>query len=249
MAELSMMTSAICSKVLGEFDKGLASVQGMKGLLRGEVNGLVDTLMGTAWSASGEVTSACNAVQNNLTGIVPDLCSQNIVDDVVNMIQGCGFLRGHGTYGNPLSLLNTLYDSLLDGVWDKVKEYAGFLPEFDTGIDISKYTNFLNKLNLGEDIPYLNQALNCASAICGTDISSRLTALTNLKSDLNLTDGGLLDLDAIYERAKMTSSNILSMNQVKSTLDNVYGAYTSSFSNGVECFKNTDWDQYGLSLF
>jgi len=246
---LSLVTSSICSKVLGEFDKGLSTIQGSKGNLKGQVNGLVDGLVGTAWSASGEVTNACGLVESNLTNIVPDLCSQSVIDEVVGMIQGCGFLNGHSTYGNPLSLLNTLYDSLLDKVWDKAKEYAGYLPEFDTGVDLSKFTNFLDKLNFSTDIPYLSQALDCVSALCGTDVSSRVTAFTNLKNELNLTDGGLLDLDSIYERAKMTGSQIISMNQVKSTLDGVYGSYASSFSNGVECFKNVDWDQYGLSLF
>lgn len=246
---MSMVTSSICSKVLDQFDKGLGTIQGSKGNLKGQVNGLVDGLMGTAWSAGGEVTNACNSVENNLGSVVPDLCSQSVVDDVVNMIQNCGFLNGHEIYGNPLNLLNTLYDSILDTVWDKAKEYAGYLPEFDIGVDIGKYLNFLDKINLGTDIPYLDQALNCVSSICGTDVSSRRTAFTDLKNELDIKDDGLLDLDSVYEKAQMTGSQIISMNQVRSVLDNVYGSYSSSFDNGVECFKGVDWDQYGLSIF
>ena len=240
---LPEVTSAVCGKLVNEFDKTLNMLLGCKAVMNPMLQALKAKLNGTIFSPPAALLNGLAQV-NALASQIPAMDSVRSLEEIAKIMAQCTFFNVSPMLKNPVNIMRSLQQQLNTNFYSKILDISSSLglPEIGLGNDISKISGFMNKFRLDNLIPTSNLAIQCINKVCGIDISQKLAKYNLLEKALNLTSGGVLNLPEIYNLCNLSSvaiSNMtLSVASVGSIIDNV----AKSVSAGVTAIKKTtDW--------
>jgi len=100
----------------------------------------------------------------------------------------------------------------------------------------------MDKFRLDNLIPNTNLLFACITNVCNRDVSSLLRQYNLLEKALNLTSGGALDLQEIYNLCNLSSAAISNMNLSVASVGAVFDEIGKSIAGGIYAIKhNASW--------
>ena len=245
-------TRSVCDKLSNTFDNTAGGLQNYANNTSREVSNNVTTLKGLSWSSEGDISSGVSSFLGNMNSRIP---SSNDVSTILDFINGCSFLGNDDTLKNPIGLTNGLITSVYSEMGNIAEEMSGLLPEFGIGKLFDDIVNMMGFSGIGASLTGLDALIDCVSASCGPEYSSKITSMVDdansLFSDFNVDSDptsptfGDLNLDSIYDKASLTISQKANMNSVMGAFDTAKTTAQSSVNDCVEAIKKTtdvfDW--------
>lgn len=238
----STVKEGFCSKLTDEFDKNYNQLIGLENQLNQFVNSLKFNIADNiGFSPADEIRKFQNGVQSNMSKMVPSLHEFDELEYLINM---CDFTRNNSMLSKPATMARSIFNQVSTNANNFLSNLATNIPtEFNIASSINLLKNFIGTSGVNLLIPGLNQALNCMSAICGTDITSRFSNLQSFMSRYFINDSGDFE-DGLFLVAEGLADEAIGMiNSVKDQLDYIQSGIESSFSSGIDRLKSLYPDQ------
>jgi hypothetical protein len=240
---LPELTSAVCGKLVNEFDKTLNTLLGCKAVMNPMLEALKAQLNNTVFSPPASLLNGINQV-NALINQIPALDTVRNLEELARIVAQCAFFNVSPMLKNPVNLIRGLQQALNTDFYGKILNIGSALglPELGLGNDISKIQGFMDKFRLDNLIPTTNLAIQCINKICNIDISQRLARYNLLEKALHLTSGGALNLPEIYNLCNLSSVAISNMTLSVASVGSIVDGVNKNISTGVAAVKKiTDW--------
>lgn len=253
----------ICDKLSSEFDIIISPLESAKRGIKNQISQVKSKLSLMEFSPAGEVSSAIFSLESDVESIVPEADTPD-VDEMLDFINTCDFLKGNEILKNPIALLKGGIGSAIDKAGGFVDSLTELLPEFDAG---QLLRNILNKfsdtglglpgaLDISNIVKLADQIINCIGNRCGMDYSTRITSMTNtlneLYTDLNIVsdptsaDWGEFDIEKIYDDVNLSAQEKLQMSGVVDSVKESQTTVTDSINNTVDATKSAARSVEGL---
>ena len=253
----------ICDKLSSEFDTIISPLESAKRGIKDQISLAKSKLSLMEFSPAGEVSSAISSLESDVESVIPEANTPD-VDEMLDFINSCDFLKADEMLKNPIALLKGGVGSAIDKAGGFVDSLTDLLPEFDAGQLLG---NILNKfsgsglglpgaLDISNIVKLADQIINCIGNRCGADYSARITSMTDtlneLYTDLNIVsdpasaDWGEFDIEQIYDDATLSASEKLQMSGVVDSVLESQTAVTDSINNTVTATKNAARSVEGL---
>ncbi len=234
----------ICNKLSDQFDVLIKPAQDAVAVVKSQINTVKATLNSMSFSPEETIDSATTQLESDVKDAVPDPNDED-VQETIDFINECSYLNEDGLLQNPVALMKSATNSVIEGTSGLIGDLADSLPEFNVGEILGgildKFTGFdlglPGALNLGAILRAADEIINCIAGRCGPSYSDRVTAMTSDLQDLfnNLTviddpldpAYGEFDLGGIYDSVGLTLDEKVQMGKVT---DAVQSAKTDSLN-------------------
>lgn len=246
---MSIIKSAFCSKLSSEFDSRMRILRSTENQLNSSLNSLkfsikdIDENLSPFSVLGGFRTS----VNENLKSLVPELSD---FDELTDLINSCLFTKNDPMLSKPSVITRGIRGFIRDGAFSVMQQFAtigdNIIPEFNAAKLIHELKWQMGGLGLNFLVPEAMQALNCASAICGTDISIKLSTLNNFINGYYLNSNGELNVEVLLQSQNITSTAIEQINytyeQVQSVMTNIDSSVDQGISRVKDLIPDLDLD-------
>lgn len=233
---MSVIKLGFCTKLTSEFDSRMKQLTGLETQLNATLNALTLSISTATWSPHYMINKFKRDIGENLNLIVPPLAQ---FDELITLANTCLFTKNDSFLSKPSALARA--------VLTPVKTNASsFLDTIGSGIpselSAAKLVNQLksqaklSKLNLM--VPQATQALNCMSAICGTDITSRLTSLQTFLNKYNFTGTGDLSIESLLASQGIGQAQVDAIRRVEEQISGVMDRIEDAFDEGIDRIKD-----------
>ncbi len=235
----------ICNKLSSQFDTLTRPAQDAVAGVKAQVSAAKAALNAMSFSPEEIINSATAQLESDVKDAVPDPNDED-VQEVIDFINQCSYLQGDELLKNPVALMKSATNSVIEGTSGLISDLASSLPEFNVGeilgSILDKFSGFGDiklpgALNLGAILRAADEIINCIAGRCGPSYSDRVTAMTSDLQDLfdNLTviddpldpAYGEFDLEGIYDSVGLTLDEKVQMGKVT---DAVQSAKTDSLN-------------------
>lgn len=214
---------AVCNSMEEEFDSRLDALRKAKELTSGLI-GDINNALGSLIPTEG-FNDALNAIPD------PPSVDSGVLDDLGNMMAECGWLSESPKFGNAANILKNLKNKVI-GLG---KDIIGALnmPEVNSAMLIDQLKDILgaNGLDVKSLVEAMDKILTCLNAVCGRDISSRLTEMQGLMDDLRLTDNGQVDSERIFSDNGLSGEVLTNVTNAKSKIESVQDTLSSQIKS------------------
>ena len=236
----TLIKKGFCNKLTSEFDTRMNQLTAAEQQLDAKLKALK---MGIAsivsWSPHELIKNFETSVDDQMNKLVPTLAT---FDELAFLANACLFTKNDPMLKTPSTLAKSIKDSVKSEVSDTLNSLAfsiGIVAEIQVSSLVSALKNQITENKIDITIGNSTQILNCMSAICGTNIDSRLTKLQNFINKYNLSLTGEIDIYAIISAEGIAPSIIQSIERVTDKVENVMDQIDSSFDSGVALLKRT----------
>ncbi len=214
------LTQVTCKKMLSDFD------------------GMLDTVK----TAKGASQGMMSALENQLNSYVPDPGLNDIIDmidnapvpdfsntDADNLISSCTFLGN--LFGSANDLMKSVSGTLLGAASDILGNLSSL--DVDLALNFDAISDLFGSFDLAGLIPGMDGLLNCLSAVCGSDVSSRIDEMNGLMDDMHLADDGSFDADELMDVAGLDSNAKTNLTNIKSSVTGFKGNAQASMASSI----------------
>jgi hypothetical protein len=147
-------------------------------------------------------------------------------------------------FKKPSTLAKSIKNSVKEEANTTLRSLASAIgAEYNVSLLVTALKNQVKDNKLDTTLGQAAQALNCMSAICGTNITSRLTKLQNFMNKYNLSLTGEINVTAILSAEGLVPSIIQSIDRVTDKVENVMANIDNSFDAGVAALKRNIPDE------
>jgi len=246
---LSSTQTAICDKMVSEFDNMIGTVEAAKTDIMKAISDVTDVLDDLVFSAPQDLLDAISDFGDNVDLGLPNLSD---IDEIFDMINACNFLSAHDNFSNPIALINSATDSVLGGIKDKIDGVAESIPEFNAGGAILELMNQFTpdmpgSMNVSRILAQADGIIECISSLCGPAFAGRLSTMTStvggLYSDLGIVSDpldenyGKLDTDAVYSAAGLSPEDITAMTDSVGSMTDAQGSAIAAKDSVIDTIK------------
>lgn len=235
---MSIIKEAFCSKLVDEFDTRARMLYSLTYVLDGHLRGINNQLKSFAESPVDIIAKLKTDIDSNLNTMVPSLTE---FDELVYLINECLFTRNDPMLSRPSTLMRGIKNNLKRNTFPILNEIAkvGYeiIPEFSVASLVNELKDQLGTSKVNKLVPEAIQALNCMSAICGTNITSRVEYLNSFLSAYSISSTGELDFVKILESQGISASGIDQITQCVEMIDDVMEKIENSVSGGLDRLK------------
>lgn len=232
----SIIKQGFCSKLTNEYDNRYTQINSTRSDLNSYINTLkLNIASNTGYAPHEYIRNYENDVESNINNMVPDLTQ---FDEIVDLINRCTFTKNDSMLSHPSTMTRNILNSVLSNANNFLHNLASLIPtEYALANTINNLMNHLKFFNMNLVIPESFQLLNCMSAICGTDISSRLSQLNSFLSLFNLTPLGTFDMVGFLTSELIPAPTIQSITRVTDQIVGVHSQINTSFTAGIDRLK------------
>jgi len=244
MGDLAEVRAQLCNRLNEEFDKTLRTLLGAKSVISPELNALKRLLRATTFSPPEALAEAVRQVSQ--IAVPPfDKSDATVIKDFISQ---CAFLKTHDFLSKPINILRQLEDTIRESAMLSLQSISDILgvPEIGLAAKIQKLIDIVKKFGFDKLLPETSMVIDCIRSLCpGLDISHKLARYSMLQKLLDLTAGGELDLDKIYEQSGLVDQAIRNMNDSVQAVARLFNKIGESIANGVKVIKESgqemDW--------
>jgi hypothetical protein len=245
----------ICNKLSEQFDTLTRPAKDAVASVKSEVNSVKSTLNSISFSPEEEITGAVSGLESDVRDNIPDPNDEDI-QETIDFINQCSFLQGDELLKNPVALMKSATNSIIETTSGLVGDLAETLPEFNAGEIIGgildKFTGFdLNlpgALDLGNILRTADEIINCIAGRCGPDYSDRVSTMTDelqgLFDDLTAIDNpldpnyGEFDLEGIYDSINLTFDEKAQIGKVTDAIQSAKTDAVDAVNSSVNSIKS-----------
>jgi len=199
----------------------LAPAEAIKGAVKNSISGIKSQLSSYVASPQSTIDAATTVLNNNVASVLPG-DTANDVQQMLNLINNCAYLKDDEKLNNPVALGNAMTKSLFDKLDDYVGDVSS-VPEYLLGKGLSAieelYSNaFPGSSALTDLMKTADKLINCLSLVCNGEQTSEVIALTNqtqnlyndfdMVGDPNDPNYGKLNKDQLFSDAGLIPSEV-----------------------------------------
>jgi hypothetical protein len=238
----TLIKKGFCNKLTSEFDTRMNQLTAAEQQLDAKLKALkIGIASITGWSPHNLIRNFEKSVDNTMNSLVPSL---ETFDELTTLINACLFTKNDPMLKKPSTLAKSIRDSVKTEANDILRSLASAInAEYSVSSLVSGLKNQIKNNKIDITLGQAAQALNCMSAICGTNITSRLTRLQNFMNKYNLSLTGEINITAILSGEGLGTSVIQSINRVTNKVENVMTNIDNSFDTGVAVLKRSFPDE------
>jgi hypothetical protein len=231
----SVIKNGFCTKLTSEFDGRFNQLTGIENQLDTYINSLKVDISSATYVPHKLINDFKNDVASNLANMVPSLTQ---FDELISLVDQCLFTKNNSMLSNPTITARGILNSVKSNADTLLSSLSTSIPsEFSIGKTINDLKGQLKTSNVNLLIPESTQALNCMSAICGTNINSRLAQLQAFLTKFSLSSIGEFDASSFLSGQGVSSYAIKSINAVTNQIESIYTQIESSFTSGIDRLK------------
>jgi hypothetical protein len=232
----SLIKKGFCNKLTSEFDSRMnqltASEQQLDAKLKALKIGIASV---TGWSPHKLIKDFEKNVDGAMNSLVPALST---FDELAGLANACLFTKNDPMLKKPSTLAKSIKNSVKEEANTTLRSLASAIgAEYNVSSLITALKNQVKDNKLDTTLGQAAQALNCMSAICGTNITSRLTKLQNFLSKYNLSLTGEINIEEILSGEGLAESVVQSIDRVTEKVETVMTNIDKSFDAGVAALK------------
>ncbi len=238
----TLIKKGFCNKLTSEFDTRMNQLTAAEQQLDAKLKALkIGIASVTGWSPHALIRNFEKSVDGAMDSLVPSLST---FDELVSLANACLFTKNDPMLKKPSTLAKSIKDSVKTEANTTLRSLASAInAEYSVSSLVSALKNQVKNNKIDTTIGQAAQALNCMSAICGTNITSRLTQLQNFMNKYNLSLTGEINVTAILSGEGLATSVIQSIDRVTDKVENVMTNIDSSFDTGVAALKRSFPDE------
>lgn len=238
----SLIKKGFCNKLTSEFDSRMnqltASEQQLDAKLKALKIGIASV---TGWSPHKLIKDFETSVDGAMNSLIPSL---ETFDELATLTNACLFTKNDPMFKKPSTLAKSIKNSVKEEANTTLRSLASAIgAEYNVSSLITALKNQVKDNKLDTTLGQAAQALNCMSAICGTNITSRLTKLQNFMNKYNLSLTGEINVTEILSAEGLAPSIIQSIDRVTDKVEDVMANIDNSFDAGVAALKRNIPDE------
>lgn len=238
----TLIKKGFCNKLTSEFDTRMNQLTAAEQQLDAKLKALkIGIASVTGWSPHALIRNFEKSVDGAMDSLVPSLST---FDELVSLANACLFTKNDPMFKKPSTLAKSIKNSVKEEANTTLRSLASAInAEYSVSSLVSALKNQVKDNKLDTTLGQAAQALNCMSAICGTNITSRLTQLQNFMNKYNLSLTGEINVTAILSAEGLVPSIIQSIDRVTDKVENVMANIDNSFDAGVAALKRNIPDE------
>lgn len=238
----TLIKKGFCNKLTSEFDTRMNQLTAAEQQLDAKLKALkIGIASVTGWSPHDLIRNFEKSVDGAMDSLVPSLST---FDELVSLANACLFTKNDPMFKKPSTLAKSIKNSVKEEANTTLRSLASAInAEYSVSSLVSALKNQVKDNKLDTTLGQAAQALNCMSAICGTNITSRLTQLQNFMNKYNLSLTGEINVTAILSEEGLVPSIIQSIDRVTDKVENVMANIDNSFDAGVAALKRNIPDE------
>jgi len=235
---MSLIKSAICSKIAGETDGFLDELVSFQGKLSSTLETIKEFIKNLSFSPSEIIDGMCNNLLLNSSLLLPNL---NEFDEIADIIASCNFLTNHETLKYPSALSRSLYNNASSILRTTISDFTSGMPEFQASDYIRLHKEGIEGLGISDYLSKLNSALGCLSSLCGYTIASRLSVLNSFLDVVYIrNDTGAFDTDAFLNSIEgLNPVNVENIKKTVNTVDIIYNDLSNKITQSSLYLKES----------
>lgn len=242
---MGLPTENLCRSMLDQFDDHMDTLNNAKSAYASQMSNLITDLTDAIYSPINDVQDAIDEALGRMDEMVPDLSTNDTYNEVMDLVNNCPYFDGLGApFADAVVLFRNMTSGILNGADAILSSIFAAIPELPLAEALNALLAKLGGLQLGPLVIGMDELLTCLSALCGTDVQSRITSMDNLLGEMRLNSAGELKIEEIYDVAGMTQNAKDSVNNVKATVDTVSSNIETSVDDGVAFAKTTGGSFY-----
>jgi len=232
--------SALCSMLGGFLDQGLDFLDKAQRLLNPRIDGIQLDLSQAVSIDLSKLTDMLNGIGNF---DLPDF-STDCLSMLATTIENCPYLADNSLLSDLAGLVNTLDKWLKFDLEESLRnlfpDFSGIPLEIGIALDLNFAFNLCLDLKLDSLIPDMSKIFNCVKSFCpSSDMSSRLARLDNSLSNMNLSAGGTLDVNAVLSASGISPAEANAFSACNSALTAKKAAISTAVLAGAEIARTT----------
>ncbi len=238
----TLIKKGFCNKLTSEFDTRMKQLNNAEQQLDAKLKALkIGIASVTGWSPHALIRNFEKSVDGAMDSLVPSLST---FDELVSLANACLFTKNDPMFKKPSTLAKSIKNSVKEEANTTLRSLASAIgAEYNVSLLVTALKNQVKDNKLDTTLGQAAQALNCMSAICGTNITSRLTKLQNFMNKYNLSLTGEINVTAILSAEGLVPSIIQSIDRVTDKVENVMANIDNSFDAGVAALKRNIPDE------
>lgn len=238
----TLIKKGFCNKLTSEFDTRMNQLTAAEQQLDAKLKALkIGIASVTGWSPHALIKNFETSVDGAMDSLVPSLST---FDELASLANACLFTKNDPMFKKPSTLAKSIKNSVKEEANTTLRSLASAInAEYSVSSLVSALKNQVKDNKLDTTLGQAAQALNSMSAICGTNITSRLTKLQNFMNKYNLSLTGEINVTAILSAEGLVPSIIQSIDRVTDKVENVMANIDNSFDAGVAALKRNIPDE------
>lgn len=238
----TLIKKGFCNKLTSEFDTRMNQLTAAEQQLDAKLKALkIGIASVTGWSPHALIRNFEKSVDGAMDSLVPSLST---FDELVSLANACLFTKNDPMFKKPSTLAKSIKNSVKEEANTTLRSLASAIgAEYNVSSLVTALKNQVKDNKLDTTLGQAAQALNCMSAICGTNITSRLTKLQNFMNKYNLSLTGEINVTAILSAEGLVPSIIQSIDRVTDKVEDVMANIDNSFDAGVAALKRNIPDE------
>ena len=238
----TLIKKGFCNKLTSEFDTRMNQLTAAEQQLDAKLKALkIGIASVTGWSPHALIKNFETSVDGAMNSLIPSL---ETFDELATLTNACLFTKNDPMFKKPSTLAKSIKNSVKEEANTTLRSLASAIgAEYNVSLLVTALKNQVKDNKLDTTLGQAAQALNCMSAICGTNITSRLTKLQNFMNKYNLSLTGEINVTAILSAEGLVPSIIQSIDRVTDKVEDVMANIDNSFDAGVAALKRNIPDE------
>jgi hypothetical protein len=238
----TLIKKGFCNKLTSEFDTRMNQLTAAEQQLDSKLKALkIGVASVTGWSPHVLIKNFETSVDGAMNSLIPSL---ETFDELATLTNACLFTKNDPMFKKPSTLAKSIKNSVKEEANTTLRSLASAIgAEYNVSLLVTALKNQVKDNKLDTTLGQAAQALNCMSAICGTNITSRLTKLQNFMNKYNLSLTGEINVTAILSAEGLVPSIIQSIDRVTDKVEDVMANIDNSFDAGVAALKRNIPDE------
>jgi len=238
----TLIKKGFCNKLTSEFDTRMNQLTAAEQQLDSKLKALkIGVASVTGWSPHVLIKNFETSVDGAMNSLIPSL---ETFDELATLTNACLFTKNDPMLKKPSVVAKSIKNSVKEQANTTLRSLASAIgAEYNVSSLVTALKNQVKDNKLDTTLGQAAQALNCMSAICGTNITSRLTKLQNFMNKYNLSLTGEINVTAILSAEGLVPSIIQSIDRVTDKVEDVMANIDNSFDAGVAALKRNIPDE------
>jgi hypothetical protein len=228
---------SICDTISSRLEEMIQEVESFRYLIQDQIDGVRNSLIelrdAVAFSTMEEMNQAFSAISANIDFIIVPV---EKFDEIIDIIDICGFLKVDPFFSNPAILASYILDTLKSRCMDALFDITD-IPEILLSRSLVDIGALLPSIGIDSTILRSRLLIQCIENFCGWGVASSYQRLLSVLDTTYVTHLGVFDPIALMNSVNLESEVVENVNSSINTVSNIYLSVENNCNTAIESFK------------